>query len=103
MRLRQDAIQKQEDEEKKAKADADAESEENEGGVSFFGLKARTLINQFEKLFDIPAIAPYKGMAQPLFDRLEENEALIFAVVAIPGLMLALPFLYARIPKVRPR
>lgn len=96
----QEVIKKQEEEEAKAKADAEADSEDEEGGLNFFGLKARTLIAQLERLFDLPALAPHKAKAQPLFNMLEENEALIFAIAAIPALLLALPLLFALTPKV---
>jgi hypothetical protein len=85
----QDELQKAEDEAAKAKADAEADASDDGEGESLAGkLRAR-----LEGIFDLPALAPHKGAAQPLLDLLAKHEGLVFAVLGLPALLLLLPLL----------
>ena len=79
----QDELKEKEDEEAKAKADAEADEDTEEGGSL-----ASKLIGHLEGVFDFPALAPHKKHLQPLFDLLEQHEALIFGIVAAPLVLL---------------
>ena len=78
----QDELKEKEDEEAKAKADAEADEDTEEGSL------ASRLIGHLEGVFDLPALAPHKKHLQPLFDLLEQHEALIFGIIAAPLVLL---------------
>ena len=79
----QDEIKEKEEAEAKAKADSEAGEDPSEEQSL-----AQKLIGYLEGAFDIPALAPHKHLLQPLFDLLQQHEALIFGVVAAPLLLL---------------
>lgn len=79
----QDAAEAKAEEEAKSKAEAEAGGDEDEEETL-----AAKLVARVHSVFDLPALAPYRGLAQPLFDLLEHHEATVFLVLAAPGLLI---------------
>ncbi|CAL8469469.1 g9010 [Coccomyxa elongata] len=79
----EDAAEAKAEEEAKSKAEAEAGGDEDEEETM-----AAKLVARVHSAFDLPALAPYRGLAQPLFDLLEHHEATVFLVLAAPGLLI---------------